>query len=354
VTGIATTVSSGNLFVEPTGLAFAPNGVDLLVVDQDAFGGGCVDPEEKSGCGGIIKVDPSGIQTRLTSGTPFWNPTGIAVTPTGDIIVADLDAPASEGPGQIFRVSPDGSTVTAIASGSGPAFQEPSGVAVAPNGQIFVADAVAFADAGGVIRVNPDGSRTTVSSGNLFLEPTGIAVAPNGVDLLVADQDAFGEPEFGPGGVIKVNSVTGAQSTLASGAPFVAPSGIAVEPGSPPGPGPGPTPTSPKCQGLQATLSGTNGKDNLKGSPVRDVISSLRGNDTIKALAGHDRVCAGPGKDKVSGGKGKDRLNGEAGNDRLIGGPGADRLVGGKGRDTCIGGPGKDKYVGCEIKVETP
>lgn len=358
-TGAKITDYQGGNFVEPSGVAALSTG-EILVVDQDAFpvGMACDDsepPDEvKFGCGGVIKIDPvTKAQTRFDSGTSFWNPTAIAIASDGSILVTDSDAPGGDppgsGPGRVFRLNAAGAKIAEYSiAGS----VEPSGIAVDSTGDIFVVDAVAFAEHGGVFRLNSAGQKTREYFGGAFDEPTGIAIAWNG-DLLVADQDAGGPFESGPGGVIRVNRDTAAQTTYSSGS-FVNPAGIAVEPGSPPGPGPGPTPTPPKCQGLQATLSGTTGKDTLKGTPVRDVILGLGGNDTVKALGGHDRVCGGTGKDKVSGGTGKDRLNGEAGNDKLIGGPGADRLVGGKGKDTCIGGPGKDKYVGCEIKVDTP
>jgi hemolysin type calcium-binding protein len=115
-----------------------------------------------------------------------------------------------------------------------------------------------------------------------------------------------------------------------------------------------PSPTEVKCQKLQATILGTNGNDNLIGSPVRDVILGLRGNDVIKGRKGHDRVCAGPGTDSAFGGLGNDRLLGEAGNDKLNGGRGADRLVGGRGSDVCIGGSGNDQAVGCEVTFGVP
>jgi sugar lactone lactonase YvrE len=359
-TGAKITDYQGGNLVEPTAVAALSTG-EILVVDQDAFPSGtqCDDsepPDEvKFGCGAVIKIDPATkAQTRFDSGAAFWNPSGIAIAPDGSILVADLDAPgpgasAGGGPGRVFRLSSAGAK---IAEYSIPGSVEPSGVAVDSTGDMFVVDAVAFAGHGGVFRLNSSGQKIREYFGGDFDEPTGIAIAWNG-DILVADQDAGGAFESGPGGVIRVNRDTAAQTTYFSGS-FVNPSGITVEPGTPPGGGPGPTPTTAKCQKLQATLSGTNGKDNLKGSPARDVILGLGGNDTIKALQGHDRVCAGSGKDKVSGGAGKDRLNGEAGNDRLIGGPGADRLVGGKGRDTCIGGPGIDKAIGCEVKVDIP
>lgn len=339
----------GGNFVEPSGLANLPDG-SILVVDQDAFAGGCLDPEGKSGCGGVIKLNPdTGAQTRFDSGAAFWNPTAIAIAPNGDVLVVDLDAPASGGAGRVFRLNAAGAQI-AVYTIDGAV--EPSGIAVDSAGDMYVVDAVAFQEHGGVFRLNSSGQKTREYFGGGFDEPTGIALAWNG-DLLVADQDAGGAFESGPGGVIRVNRDSAAQTTYTS-ANFVNPAAVAVEPGTPPTPPPPPPPAPATCQGLQATLSGTTANETLKGTPVRDVILGLDGNDTVKAMAGHDRVCAGRGKDKVYGGKGKDRLNGEAGNDRLIGGPGADRLVGGKGRDVCIGGPGTDKAIGCEVKLEIP
>jgi Ca2+-binding RTX toxin-like protein len=346
-TGAQTASYSGAPFVEPTDVAVAANG-DILVVDQDAITAGCADPEMKSGCGAVIKIDPAtGAKTRIDSGASFWNPTAIAIGPNGDILVADLDAPVSEGPGRIFRLSSAGAFIAAYSVSD---FVEPSGVAVDPNGEIFVSDAEAFEGFGGVIRLSSTGSKITDYRGGNFDEPNGVEIASNG-DILVADQDAGGAFETGPGAVIRINRDTKAQTPYFSGT-FVNPAGIAVEPG---GVGPGPTPTKPPvCQGREVTLSGTSGKDSLKGTPVSDVISALAGNDTIRGLAGGDRLCAGPGRDTVSGGEGKDRLLGERGNDVLRGGPGADRLVGGKGKDKCVGGPGRDTASGCEVKVGIP
>ncbi|MFN8151953.1 MAG: hypothetical protein U0R24_12620 [Solirubrobacterales bacterium] len=99
-----------------------------------------------------------------------------------------------------------------------------------------------------------------------------------------------------------------------------------------------PTPT-PTCEGKDATVTGTDAAELLRGTP---------GNDVIYAGGGGDVVRAGGGKDIVCGGAGKDDLRGQAGNDRLLGQGDADKLKGGKGRDACVGGPGKDVGRGCE------
>ena len=107
------------------------------------------------------------------------------------------------------------------------------------SADILVADQQAFGGTGGVIRVNPlTGARSTLSAntspggGPAFVDPAGLAVAANG-DILVVDPQAF--PDAG-GGVIRVNPVTGARTALSSnagpvgGPPFVDPFGITLAP----------------------------------------------------------------------------------------------------------------------------
>jgi Ca2+-binding RTX toxin-like protein len=117
------------------------------------------------------------------------------------------------------------------------------------------------------------------------------------------------------------------------------------------------------CNGLPATIVGTDGNDYLVGTPGNDVIHGLAGNDTIFGLGGDDVICGGPGRDKLYGNSGNDKLFGGAGNDVLKGGRGQDRLFGqsgndvmdgGSGFDRCDGGSGTDKAKRCERRTRVP
>lgn len=255
--GAQTAISSGGLFVNPFGIALATNG-DILVVDVAAFGGS----------GGVIRVNPStGVQTAVSSGGSFLDPLGIAVAANDDIFV--VEANAFGGSGGVIRVNPTTGAQTTVSSGG--FLVEPYGLAIAANGDLFIADPVVFGS-GAVIRVNPTtgiqtvvtsggvlnngpqsiaiaangdllvgggrkvtrvnpatGSQTVVSSGGFFNLPKGVALASNG-DILVADPAAYGLPDAGPGGVIRVNPTTGAQTTVVSAGLFVDPIEIAVVP----------------------------------------------------------------------------------------------------------------------------
>jgi hypothetical protein len=261
VTGARTTVSEnsspsgGPSFVDPFGIALAANG-DILVADQNAFGGG----------GGVIRVDPvSGARTTVTQnaappGPPAFDaPWGIIEEANGSILVADAGAFA--GGGGVIRVDPaTGARTTLSANGipsGGPDFSDPIQLELAPNGDVLVTDSEAFGSGGGVIRVDPaTGARTTVSENATppgdpsFVGPIGIVLEANG-DILVSGFTNLGS--FG--GVTRVNPLTGARSTVSensspSGDPtFSFPSGILVEPEivvPPDGAGPAPAAVPPR------------------------------------------------------------------------------------------------------------
>lgn len=233
VTGARSTVSSnaspatGPSFADPAGMALAPGG-DLLVADMNAFGGP----------GGVIRVNPvTGARSTVSAnlaplgGPSFEDPSGIVLDRSGDLLIADRGA--FGGTGAIIRVDIETGQRTPIshnaAPGGGPSFVEPVGVAPGPSGEVFVTDEDAFGDSsGGVIRVDPvSGTRTTLSDnttppgGPGFVEPVGLLRAPEG-HLLVVEEDGFADAA---GGVIRVDPVTGARSTLsANGAPAGGPS----------------------------------------------------------------------------------------------------------------------------------
>jgi Ca2+-binding RTX toxin-like protein len=91
---------------------------------------------------------------------------------------------------------------------------------------------------------------------------------------------------------------------------------------------------------------GEDGKDRIRGGPVRDLLSGGAGNDSIRGADGRDSLLGNGGNDKLFGEEGADTISGHAGNDLLSGDEGADFLGGGSGRDRLRGGPGRDRLLG--------
>ena len=141
----------------------------------------------------VILVDPLGPpasnQTVISSGGHLRTPTGVAIVngPSGYSILV-VDSTCCGGKGGVIAVNPtDGSqTIVSPVPGATNVFANPIGIAVSPDGAVFVVDESCCGGRGGVIAVAADGSQTVVSSGQLFQAPAGIAVTPTR-DLYVAD-----------------------------------------------------------------------------------------------------------------------------------------------------------------------
>jgi pimeloyl-ACP methyl ester carboxylesterase len=97
------------------------------------------------------------------------------------------------------------------------------------------------------------------------------------------------------------------------------------------------------CNGLPATLIGSENDDDLTGTGGADVIVGLGGNDRIDGSGGDDIIC---------GGNGDDDLLGNDGNDELFGDSGNDVMEGGAGDDSCDGTTGIDSAgIDCETRI---
>jgi hypothetical protein len=108
------------------------------------------------------------------------------------------------------------------------------------------------------------------------------------------------------------------------------------------------------CHGLLPTIVGTDGSDNLAGTPDNDVIDGRGGHDIIRGGGGDDVICGRSGHDILIGGAGNDILVGGGGHDILIGGAGNDILMGGGGDDVCNGSSDVDTASGCESFINVP
>jgi hypothetical protein len=175
------------------------------------------DSECCGGQGGIIRVSPpSSSQSILSSGGHFAEPTGIAIARNGDIFVADRDCCIAF-QGAVLRVNATTGAQTIVSQGG--FFLEPVGLAITADDALLVIDR-----ATGVIRVNPnDGAQTIMSSGQNFRSPSGITVAGNG-DIFVADDHCCTTPSV----VVRVNPSTGLQTVVSQGGHFMSPFGITV------------------------------------------------------------------------------------------------------------------------------
>lgn len=235
-----TTPSGGPTFVMPGSVAVEADGT-LVVVDGDAF---------PAGNGGVILVDPAtGARTTLSkngapTGPDFENPWDVLVAPSGDIYV--LDAGDLSSTGKVLRVDPSTGARTLVskngAPAGGPSFAFPQGMTMDKDGTLLVSDGGAFAGGPGIMRIDPaTGTRTTVSSNSS--PASGPSFSTPG-DLVVESCGGILITDHAMGAVYRVNAATGERSVISeSSSPTGSPTfgyiyGIAAKAGLPPFNGP--------------------------------------------------------------------------------------------------------------------
>ena len=224
VSGGVSTVSSGGNFRSLYGIAIEANG-QLVVVDGDI-----------AQWGGVIRINPTiaddgmgGNQTVLSTGIIFNDPEGITVAQNGDLYVV------SQAGDKILRVNPMSGSATTVSSNG--LLTSPRHVAVEADGKLVITDP------SGIIRVDPSladdglgGNQTLLSSGGALSRTYGIAVETDG-KIIVADNGSFGSTiarilRIDP--AIPDDTQGGNQTVLSSGGALTSLSGVAIVPDSPP------------------------------------------------------------------------------------------------------------------------
>jgi sugar lactone lactonase YvrE len=151
-------------------LALDPDGRHLWVIVRCVpgpsvrFGSECLDSTEDP----ILKYDLKGNVVRSFGGGLFIWPHGIDVDRDGNVWVTDAVNPKRTPPGtrghQVVKFSPEGKVLLVLGTpgepGDGPThLNSPSDVAVAPSGEIFVADSHSFTDGNNrVVKFAKDGT----------------------------------------------------------------------------------------------------------------------------------------------------------------------------------------------------
>jgi len=223
------TVTTGE---DPEGIAMSPNGQYVYVANGDSSGAGGLS-QYTVGAGGMLTPDST---PTVDAGD---TPAQIAVSPNGNYVyVADSGSNGTDGAGVSQYTVGAGGMLTPDSTPTVGAGDEPSDVAVSPNGEdVYVSNFGSTSGADGISQytigaggmLTPD-STPTVTTGD---EPNGIALSPDGQYLYVPDS-AFGSDTstvsqytVGAGGMLAPD----ATPTVAGGE---SPASIAVAPDSGP------------------------------------------------------------------------------------------------------------------------
>jgi sugar lactone lactonase YvrE len=156
------------------------------------------------GNGTLDDVNPiTGASTVIASG--FTNPQGVAINPQGMIFVSDIETHT------IDEVNPNTSAVTTYSGngvGSGASLDRPFEMAFSASGTLYVADGQANSNSTNVIAIAANGDRTVVagnngSSTNVFAQSlAGLLINPATGNLYVSTASGHTIYQVTPGGSV--------------------------------------------------------------------------------------------------------------------------------------------------------
>jgi DNA-binding beta-propeller fold protein YncE len=172
--------SGDGQFRYPSDIALDSAG-DIYVADQDNQRIQKLAPDGRL----LAKFGSGSLAEGQMAPGAFDDPSGVAVDPAGNIWVIENDNK------RVQKLAPDGSPLLVFGGDAG--FSDPKQLALAPSGDVYVTDLN-----GSVFRFAPDG--TLLGTFGQGLEtPRGIAVNRDG-NVLVADRDQFRVAVFSPAG----------------------------------------------------------------------------------------------------------------------------------------------------------
>ncbi len=177
------TLALGGVLTAPVGISVSLDGARLFIADAAT----AADANAR-GAGAIVALAAGGGEPAIVDGTTGYAPRGLVIAHVErreHLYFTGRDP--ESGRAGVYRVAAAGGAVELI---SGDAqLTDPAGIAVAPNGDVYVVDALAAQGLAGVVRIR-DGA------GEMILDrigagfPAGIATTRDGSTVLVSALDA--------------------------------------------------------------------------------------------------------------------------------------------------------------------
>jgi DNA-binding beta-propeller fold protein YncE len=171
----------GDELTAPVGITVSLDGEALYVADTAAG------EAEGGATGALISVSPQDGTLSILKGTEGYAPKGLviaAIKGKEQLVFSGTDP--KTGQGGVFRIAPAGGSPTPIAPDV--AIGDPGGVAVAPNGDVYVVDALSSEGGASLLRLR-DGEPEVVARGLGVGFPAGTAITQDGGTVLVSGLD---------------------------------------------------------------------------------------------------------------------------------------------------------------------
>jgi sugar lactone lactonase YvrE len=178
--GPLTKLFEGAPLGSPFNITISDDGQTLFLADSAA------DTTEDRSDGKVWTMSAGGGAPTALAGTDGLAPGGVEVMGDTLYITGHKDGQAG-----VFRTGLGGGNVTALKTGA--PFTDPSGVAVAKSGEVYVVDSGSVMSAEGgasVIKVTADGNASVLVSGIAIGHPGGIALAADDKTLFISGLDS--------------------------------------------------------------------------------------------------------------------------------------------------------------------
>jgi sugar lactone lactonase YvrE len=218
-TGAQSMLLSDTTFIDLSGIAISPEG-DLYVADEDAFSS-----DTESNGGAVFRGSrATGAKTVVFRDRNLYSPLALTVAPSGLVYFTCFQ---ELGGTAIVRLDPATGASSVLTSRSDNAFSS-YGIAVAASGHLLVAVKAQNGSRGGVLRVDAaSGGVDSLTWGDSLQSPVSLAVDGDG-NVIVVDMGALdGQPSASGPRLFRV-SPDGVQTVMTSGGWLVEPWGITV------------------------------------------------------------------------------------------------------------------------------
>jgi sugar lactone lactonase YvrE len=179
-------VASGAPFATPFGIATSTDGMQLYIADP-----GATDTVSKQDLGVIFSLPVGGGTPTILSGSELFGPRSLEVAVEGgkDVLYY-TGRDKTTGVAGVFKIPASGGASTAVTA-TGVTFVDPSGIAIASDGTVYVADTTASASrTANIVKIDKNGTATTLLSNLQVGYPCGVAVSKDDKTLLISALDS--------------------------------------------------------------------------------------------------------------------------------------------------------------------
>jgi len=178
--GPLTKLYEGAPLGSPFGITISDDGQKLFIADSAA------ETSEDRSDGKVWTMSAGGGAPEALAGTEGLKPGGVEVAGDSLYITGRKDGQAG-----VFRMGTGGGNLTPVKLGA--PFTDPSGVAIAKTGEVYVVDSgsvMAIQGGASVVKVTADGTATVILQGLAVGHPAGIALSADDKTLFVSGLDS--------------------------------------------------------------------------------------------------------------------------------------------------------------------